>query len=127
MTISGIEPTAPAAMSVQVTNDTLSVELTDGRTISVPLAWSPRLVHATRRERNSWRLIGRGHGIHWPSIDEDVSVENLLAGKPSGESQESFKNWLASRGKIGTKVRARPRSLPGRVRTLRAHRSEPRP
>ena len=71
--------------------------MNDGRTISVPLEWFPRLVHATRAERNNWRLIGRGHGIHWEDIDEDISVEGLLAGRPSGESQESFKKWLSQR------------------------------
>ena len=97
MTISGIEIAIPPAESVRVTTDTLSVELADGRTISVPLAWFPRLSHATRQERNRWRLIGRGRGIHWDDLDEDVSVENLIAGRPSGESQRSFKKWLASR------------------------------
>ena len=84
----------PNAEEVSVTEDTLSVDLSDGRTISVPLAWFPRLVHATEDERNNWRLIGKDHGIHWKDIDEDISVEGLLAGKPSGESQASFKKWL---------------------------------
>ena len=84
-------------LSVRITDDTLSVELADGRTISVPLPWYPRLVHGTPGERGNWRLIGKGHGIHWPDLDEDVSVENLLAGKASGESQASFKRWLAQR------------------------------
>ncbi len=87
----------PTAAHVDVSDDTLSVELTDGRTISVPVAWYPRLSHGTTEERNHWRLIGAGRGIHWPSLDEDVSVENLLAGKPSGESQASFKRWLDQR------------------------------
>jgi hypothetical protein len=91
----------PDALAKRVTvhNDTLSVELTDGRTISTPLAWYPRLVHATAHERGSWRLIGGGRGVHWPEIDEDISVENLLAGQPSMESQSSFKKWLATRAK----------------------------
>ena len=84
-------------VTIQITDDTLSVELADGRTISVPLAWYPRLAHGTARERGNWRLIGGGHGIHWPDLDEDVSVENLLTGKASGESQASFKRWLAQR------------------------------
>jgi len=54
-------------------------------------------MHATPEERNNWRLIGRGHGIHWEDIDEDISVEGLLAGKPSGESQASLKKWLNQR------------------------------
>jgi hypothetical protein len=97
MSISAVEITIPAAESVRVSGDTLTVELSDGRTISAPLAWFPRLSHATRAEREHWRLIGRGQGIHWGDIDEDISVENLVAGRPSGESQASFKNWLAAR------------------------------
>lgn len=103
MSISTVETTVPAAESVTITDDSLSVELSDGRTISVPLAWFPRLLHATKQERNNWRLIGRGHGIHWEDIDEDISVENLLAGRPSGESQASFKTWLARRSPRLTK------------------------
>jgi hypothetical protein len=85
------------AQQVVVTEDTLSVELTDGRTIAVPLAWYPRLVHGTREERTHWRLIGQGEGIHWPDLDEDISVENLLSGKVSGESQQSFQQWIEGR------------------------------
>ena len=85
------------AQNVSVTDDTLAVDLSDGRTISVPLAWYPRLLHASHEERNNWRFIGDKEGIHWPDVDEDVSVENLLAGKPSGESQSSFKRWLEKR------------------------------
>ena len=92
-----IETEIPKAENVKVTDDTLSVDLSDGRTISVPLEWFPRLVHATLEERNNWRLIGKGHGIHWEDIDEDISVKGLLAGKPSGESQNSFKKWLSQR------------------------------
>jgi hypothetical protein len=87
----------PTAETVTVTEDTLTVELSDGRSLSVPLAWFPRLLHATPAERKNWRLIGRGHGIHWSKLDEDISVEGLLAGKPSGESQTSFKKWLSAR------------------------------
>jgi hypothetical protein len=85
------------AQQVVVTPDTLSVDLTDGRTIAVPLAWYPRLVHGTPEERNHWRLIGQGEGIHWPDLDEDISVENLLSGKVSGESQRSLQGWIAQR------------------------------
>jgi hypothetical protein len=97
MATSMVEIEVPNADSVTVTEDTLSVDLSDGRTISVPLAWFPRLVHASREDRKNWKLIGKGHGIHWESIDEDISVENLLAGRPSGESQTSFKKWLEDR------------------------------
>jgi hypothetical protein len=85
------------ARHVMLTDDTLAVDLNDGRTISVPLAWYPRLLHGTPEERNNWRFIGEREGIHWPDLDEDVSVENLLMGKPSGESQSSFKRWLEKR------------------------------
>src|SRR5579859_5609759 len=101
MSSSVVEAREALATQVEVSEDTLSVELADGRTIIAPLAWYPRLVHATAEERGSWRLIGGGRGIHWPAIDEDVSVANLLAGQPSAESQSSFKKWLASRAKPG--------------------------
>ena len=97
MTTSAVELEIPDAVDVAVTADTLRVELSDGRMISVPLEWYPRLVHATPDERNDWRLIGKGHGIHWEALDEDISVEGLLAGKMSGESQSSFKKWLTER------------------------------
>ena len=97
MSSSIIDTTAFTAIEVIVTDDTLSVELTDGRTIAVPLAWYPRLSHGTVKERRSWRLIGGGRGIHWPELDEDISVANLLSGQPSGESQPSLKKWLATR------------------------------
>jgi hypothetical protein len=85
------------AQSITVTDDTLSVDLTDGRTISVPLVWYPRLMHGTEEERKNWRIIGDKEGIHWPDLDEDISIENLLMGKRSGESQSSFKRWLEAR------------------------------
>ena len=97
MSISAVEIEVPTAEKVTITDHILSVELSDGRTISVPMAWYPRLLHATKEERNNWRLIGKGHGIHWKDLDEDISIENLLAGRPSGESQASFKNWLVRR------------------------------
>ncbi len=80
-----------------VTEDALTVELSDGRTISAPLSWYPRLCHATADERKNWRLIGNGRGIHWPLLDEDISVKNLIFGKPSSESQASLKRWLEDR------------------------------
>jgi Protein of unknown function (DUF2442) len=85
------------AGNVVLTDESITVELDDGRTISVPIAWYPRLLHATPDERDNLRLIGRGEGIHWPGVGEDISVENLVMGKPSGESQRSFKQWLESR------------------------------
>ena len=90
-------PRLSPATHVSSTEDALTVELADGRSISVPLSWYPRLVHATQRERDHWRLIGDGEGIHWPDLDEDLSVEGLLAGWPSGESERSFQRWLAAK------------------------------
>ncbi|MGO9547481.1 MAG: DUF2442 domain-containing protein [Rhodomicrobium sp.] len=87
----------PRAISVSVTPDVLEVALDDGRTIAAPLAWFPRLVHGTEEERSRARLIGQGEGLHWPDLDEDVSVEALLAGRPSAESAASLKRWLAGR------------------------------
>ena len=97
MPTSMVEIEVPNAERLTTTDDTLSVDLSDGRTISVPLAWFPRLVHASQEERKNWKLIGKGQGIHWQDIDEDISVENLLAGRPSGESLPSFKKWLEER------------------------------
>ncbi|MBI3959725.1 MAG: DUF2442 domain-containing protein [Chloroflexi bacterium] len=82
---------------VTVSQDTLIVDLSDGRSISTPLAWYPRLWHGTETERANWRLIGRGVGIHWPELDEDISAEGLILGRPSNESQKSLQNWLESR------------------------------
>jgi hypothetical protein len=97
MSSSTVDHQTTAASNVCSSDDTLTVELTDGRTLSVPIAWYPRLAHGTVDERKNWRLTGSGRGIHWPDLDEDISVENLLAGKPSGESQTSFKKWLQKR------------------------------
>jgi hypothetical protein len=97
------------AVRVSVTKETLAVDLADGRTVIAPLAWYPRLLHATPEERKRWRLIGRGEGIHWPDLDEDISVDGLLAGRPSGESQRSFKRWLAERSASGANKRMQPR------------------
>jgi len=78
------------AEDVSVTKNTLELELADGRTVTAPLAWYPRLLHGTARERANWRLIGGAEGVHWPDLDEDISVENILLGHPSGESRRSF-------------------------------------
>lgn len=85
------------AQEVTTSDDTLTVDLSDGRTVSIPLSWYPRLSHGSTEERNNWRLIGSGEGIQWPDLDEDVSVESLLAGRGSGESQSSFDQWLRDR------------------------------
>lgn len=113
MSTLAIEIETPLAETLTVTDDTLSVDLSDGRTISVPLAWFPRLVYATPKERDNWQLIGKGQGIHWKDIDEDISVEGLLLGRASGESLVSFKKWLSKRqsrsGKTGCGTRIPPR------------------
>ena len=85
------------AQDVSVTDDALLVELVDGRTITVPVTWYPRLAHGSQAERGHWRLIGEGEGIHWPDLDEDISVEGLLAGRRSGETQASLRRWFESR------------------------------
>ena len=87
------------AQSVAVSDDVLTVELTDGRTIAVPISWYPRLLHGTLEERNNWELLGGGVGIHWPGLDEDISVQGLLAGRRSGEGAQSLEKWL--RGRVG--------------------------
>jgi hypothetical protein len=99
MSTSAMEIEIPLVENVAVSEDTLCVDLSDGRSISVPLAWYPRLS----------RLIGRGVGIHWEELDEDISVEGLLAGKPSGESQASFSKWLAKRSSRITRRSTRTR------------------
>ena len=97
MSSSPVDAGIAQAQRLSVTEDTLVVDLVDGRSVSVPLSWFPRLVHGTHEERKKWRLIGRGEGIHWPDLDEDISIANLLAGTPSGESQPSLKRWLGGR------------------------------
>jgi hypothetical protein len=98
MSSSAIEGQVATAHHLVVTEDMLTVELTDGRTLSVPLTWYPRLWHGTGEERSHWRLIGGGQGFHWPELDEDISVDDLLRGRRSGESQASLKRWLEARG-----------------------------
>ncbi len=88
----------PKAITVIATDDTLAVDLEDGRTISVPIGWYPRLAYATSQERDNFELSGAGRGIHWPDLDEDIGVEGLLLGKKSTESSDSFARWLAKRG-----------------------------
>lgn len=96
MAISTAELAAPAAAKIAVSDDALTVTLTDGRVISAPLGWYPRLVHATPKERDNIEIYGDGT-IHWPDLDEDISVEALLAGRRSLESDVSFARWLAAK------------------------------
>lgn len=123
MSTSSLAAEAATAKHVRVTRDCLIVELLDGRTVSVPVVWYPRLAHGSMAERQHWQLIGPGIGIHWPALDEDISVDGLLRGLPSGESSESFKRWLdarrrpannrlqptKARGRSGTKRRSKTR------------------
>jgi len=97
MNTSVAELLSVTATSVEVKKHSLSFDLSDGRTIVAPVAWFPRLNHGTSAERQNWRLIGDGQGAHWPDLDEDISVEGLLLGRPSRESQESFRRWLQQR------------------------------
>jgi hypothetical protein len=92
-----VQPYVPTVTQIRVNDEALSVDLSDGRSLSVPVAWYPRLSHGSAEERDGWRLIGSGRGIHWPALDEDISVQNLLAGQPSGESQASLMRWLDQR------------------------------
>ena len=92
-----VKPLALTAQDLHFGDDDFTVDLSDGRTITIPLAWFPRLFHGSPAERANWRWIGRGIGIHWPELDEDVSVEGLVLGRPSGEGPESLRRWLAGR------------------------------
>ena len=85
------------ALSVVFSEDSLTVRLDDGRSLSVPLAWYPRLLHGTVAERENYELIGEGEGIHWPQLDEDISVKGLLAGRRSAESAASLAKWRQRR------------------------------
>ncbi len=96
--------TEPAAVQVIITEEKLIIDLADGRGISVPLAWYPRLLHGSPQERQNWQLLGDGYAIEWPDLDEHIGIEGLLAGRRSGESQKSFERWLAARMLTNTTV-----------------------
>jgi hypothetical protein len=104
MTTSSLATETAAAKNVRVTADTLIVELRDGRAVSVPLKWYPRLAEGSPRERRRWELIGPGIGIHWPDLDEDISVEALLNGLASNESATSLQRWRSSRRANGRRT-----------------------
>lgn len=84
-------------LQVSVSDDTIAVDLEDGRSIAIPIGWYPRLAHATQADRDYFELSGAGYGIYWPKLDEDIGVEGLILGKSSAESQSSFARWLKSR------------------------------
>ena len=83
----------PTILSAECTADDLTVTLSDGRRVTAPVAWYPRLSHAKAEHREHCVLMGGGRGIHWPEVDEDISAENILFGQPSGESDDSFRQW----------------------------------
>ena len=85
------------AQHVEIRDDSLVITLVDGRIISVPLTWYPRLWYGTKEERKQLRLAGDGTFIHWPELDEDLSIEGILLGRRSGESTESLRKWLSAR------------------------------
>jgi len=87
----------PRVTGVSVTDDTLSVDLEDGRTVSVPIGWYPRLAHGTSAECANVKIAGSGFGLHWPHLDEDIGIEGILLGKRSNESAKSFEKWLKAR------------------------------
>lgn len=102
--------TEPLATAVSVTNEELTVDLTDGRRMIVPLAWYPRLLHASASERRNWQLLGDGYAIEWPDLDEHIGVEGLLAGRHGGESQQSLNRWLEARRAHAKPKKKRKRS-----------------
>ncbi len=122
MTTSSVATETAAAQNVRVTDHALVVELRDGRVVSVPLAWYPRLAEGSPRERRRWELLGPGIGIHWPDLDEDISIEGLLQGLPSGESPASLDRWRASRNRPANQV-LQPASRPRKARAKSKKRS----
>ena len=89
--------TLARVLKVEVTDDTLSIDLEDGRSVSVPIGWYPRLANGTPAERANLQISGAGYGVHWPDLDEDIGVEGLLLGRHSSESPSSFERWLQRR------------------------------
>lgn len=110
---------SPSAVGVEVSEEELRVSLSDGRVVSVPLSWYPRLSNALPQHRTSWELLGGGHGIHWPELDEDISVENVLLGQPSGEGARSFARWTEWYRQKVAEQGAAPNGGPRRRRTIR--------
>ena len=90
----------PVAINIEIHNKNFTISLIDGRDLTVPLEWYPRLLYGTSQERKNWQLLGNGYAIEWPDLDEHIGIEGLLAGRRSGESKKSFERWLASRNLI---------------------------
>ena len=99
MSISALEIREARAQSIEVQDDSIVVQLVDGRTIIVPLAWYPRLRYGSPDERQHFQILGDGAYVHWPDLDEDLSIDGMVAGHRSGESAMSLKRWLSSRGR----------------------------
>lgn len=97
MSSSAVDIQEARAQSAKVSDEALTVDLVDGRTIIVPLVWFPRLWHGRPQERNHFEIFGDGTYIHWPDLDEDLTIAGLLAGRQSGESPESLRKWMGSR------------------------------
>lgn len=100
----------PAIADVKISDRHLAIQLLDGRRLIVPLAWYPRLLHGSRKERQNWQLLGDGYVIEWPDLDEHIGVQGLIAGRRSGESSKSLERWLAarSRRKVHVKIPSTP-------------------
>lgn len=97
MPSAGMSPVPSRIVHVAISEDTLSIDLEDGRTISVPIGWYPRLAHGTQTERANYQISGAGFGIYWPDLDEDIGVEGLMIGKKSTEGSTSIERWLEKR------------------------------
>src|SRR5712691_3687676 len=125
MGTSSVATETAAAKNVRVTDRALVVELRDGRVVSVPLAWYPRLAEGSPRERRRWELLGPGIGIHWLDLDEDISVDGLLQGLLSGESLASLNEWRANRKRPANKAlqpASRAKQKPKRKKSSRTAR-----
>jgi hypothetical protein len=101
---------AAVIQRIEVTGQELAVFLSDGRSVHVPLAWYPRLAHSLPADRHVHVLIGQGQGIHWPEVDEDISLENILQGRASGESDQSLARW---KERYSRKIAARSNTAHG--------------
>jgi len=111
MNSSVVDTQEARACSVKLSNEALTVDLIDGRTVIVPLVWFPRLWHGSVEERENLEIFGDGAYIHWPELDEDLTVAGLLKGKRSGESPTSLKKWLAARKSISVKPARKHKQL----------------
>ena len=123
MTTSSLATEAPLAADVKVTSEALTVHLQDGRAVSVPLAWYPRLAEGSPAERREWVLIGPGIGVHWPLLDEDISVEALLRGLGSNEGASSLQRWRASRRRPANKALQPTSGAQRKAKTQRSSRA----